>query len=236
VNRKMKRSLGVGTVLALLLAVAVLAAGVAPAFALTKYYEYESASATAVINLPNHQPEMELVCQHFESSSDHGPGNQMFLFLWSGTRFVPVAVLCTSPARFPLIPVFWAGYPVASNARLVDSWDLQICRIDKIVMVWWTIPIKGTITGNVPNTNTPWSTILGVSSFELPPGGLILKGYGDATTTTTILPLPSLWTISSVSTTYDAKGAFLCPSWHYFGSVFDTPTISTNVELTNTHP
>jgi hypothetical protein len=239
VNRKMKRSLGVGTVLAVLLAVAVLAAGVAPAFALTTYHEYTSAGATVVINPLDSLPKMELICQHFESSSDHGPGNQINFELISAKGFVPVAIFTTSPARATFAPTIWVGLPAASNVILVNSWDIQVFRIGKIVIVWWAVPIEGTITGDVPGTLIPWSAALGVSSFDLPPGSLILNGYGTATTSTTVAgPLPSGWTITSVSTVYNAHGTFLCPSWHYFGPVADTPTptISTDGELTITGP
>lgn len=233
----MKRSLNVGVILTLLLAVTVLAAGVAPVFASTTYHEYLSASGAAVIDLPNHQPKMELLCQHFESSSDHGPGNNLFFMLWTKNGFAPVGILTTSPERVAFLPVLWAGFPAASNLIFVNPCNLQVLRIDKIVMVCWSVPIKGTITGNVPGTPIPWSTALGVSSFELPPGSLILRGYGDATTSTTVIgPLPSGYTLTTVGTQYNAHGTFICPSWHYFGPVADTPTLSTHSVLTNVHP
>jgi len=238
VKNQMKRSLSIEVILALLLALTVSAASFAPACASTTYHEYLSAYAIAVINLPNH-PEMELICQHFESSSDHGPGNQIFVLLWTAKGFAPAAVLTTSPARASFAPTLWAGFPAASNVILVNQVDLQICRIGKTALVWWTVPIRGTITGDVPGTTVPWSTAFGVTSFELPPGSLILNGCGSVTTTTTVAgPEPSGWTLTTVATQYNAEGTFLCPSWHYLGPVADTPTpiIATSAELTITHP
>ncbi len=235
----MKRSLSVGATLAMLLAVAISAAGVAPALASTIDHEYLSTQAMVFINIPNHTPEMELVCQHFEPNSDHGPGNNLFLFLPTAKGYAPVAVLTTAPSRVSYIPTIWAGYPVANNVILVDNWDLQICRIGKTAVVYWTEPIKGTITGNVPGTNVPWSTAFGISSFELSPGSLILNGYGSSTTSTTILPVASGYTFEfDYTMLYNTHGTFLCPSWHYFGPIADTPTstLSANTNLIITHP
>jgi hypothetical protein len=233
----MKRSLGVGTVLAVFLAVIVSAACVAPAFALTTYHEYLGAAGTAVIDLPNHQPKMQLVFYNYEPNSAHGPGNHIVLYLSTTMGFAPVAILTTSPSRASFVQDLWVGFPVASNTVVVDWWDLQVCRLGKLIIAWWTVPIKGTITGNVPGTSIPWSAALGVSSFELPPGNLILNGYGGATTSTTVVgPLPSGYTSTTTATTYNAHGTFWCPSWHYFGPVADTPTVSTHTEFTLTHP
>jgi hypothetical protein len=235
---KMKRRLGVGTVLAIFLAIVVLAACVAPALATTTYNEYINAVGTVVINLPNHQPEMQLAGYHYEPSSNHGAGNHIQLWLSAGGKFVPVAILTTSSARAQFDKVFWAGFPMASNVKLVSLCDIQVFRIGKTVIISWEVPIKGTITGNIPGTTTPWSAAFGgVSTFEVPPGFLILNGYGDATTSTvSSSPLPSLYTVTQTATVYNAHGTFLCPSWHYLGSVADTSTMSTEAELTISHP
>jgi hypothetical protein len=237
----MKRQLSFGVILALFLAVAVLAAGVAPAFASTTNHEYISARGLIVINIPNH-PVIELICQHFDPNSDHGAANTLFLFMRTKTgSFVPTAVLSTTQERVAFQESLFAGYPMGDNAILVDKCDLQVCRIGKIVVAYWTVPIKGTITGNVPNTNIPWSTAIGASSFEIPPGGMILNGYGTATTSTTNAPLGNGYTIvSHFNMLYNAHATFICPSWHYFGPVEETttptPTVCTNTELVITGP
>jgi hypothetical protein len=220
-----------------MLAVTISSACVAPALALTTYHEYLNAVGTAVIDLPNSQPKMQLTCWHYEPNSDHGSGSHIVLSLWTAKGFVPVAILTNSPSRAQFVTTLWEGYPASSNVMLVDHCDIQVCRIGRIVLVYWTVPFEGTITGNVPKTTVPWSTAIGVSSFNLPPGGLILKGSGPSTTSTSVTgPLPSLYTVTTSTTTYEAQGTFLCPSWHYLGPVAPTPTIATNAEFTMTHP
>jgi hypothetical protein len=239
VKQKMKRNLSVGAILALVLVVAVLAAGVAPVFAASESHEYISARGSMVINIPNH-PVIQLVCQHFGPSSDHGAANTLFLFMKAANGlFVPTAVLSTTQERVTFQQQLFAGYPMGNNAILVDNCNLQIYRIGKTVLAYWTVPIKGTITGNVPHTSIPWSTALGASSFEIPPGGMILNGYGSPTTSTATLPLASGYTIvSHDNMAYTAHATFVSPAWHYFGPAADTPTptISTNTELVITGP
>jgi hypothetical protein len=236
----MKRILSVGAILALLLAVGISAASVAPAFALTTNHEYISARGTIVVNIPNH-PEIELVCQRFDATSDHGAANTLFLFMPTKNGFAPVAVLSTTQERVTFQQKLFAGYPMGDNAILVDKCDLQICKIGKTIVAYWTVPIKGTITGNVPGTAIPWSAAIGASSFEVPPGGMILTGYGASTTSQTTAPLASGYTIVSHSNVqYSAHATFICPSWHYFGPVAETttptPTVSTNTELVISGP
>ncbi len=236
----MNRSVNVWVILALLLAVAISAASVAPAFAVTTYHEYISTRGFIVVNIPNH-PEMELLCQHFDATSDHGAANTLFLFMLAPKTgaFVPTAVLSTTQERVTFQQQLFAGYPMGNNAILVDNCNLQICRIGKTVLAYWTVPIEGTITGNVPGTNVPWSTAIGATSFEVPPGCMILNGYGSATTSTVPSPLASGYTITSqFNMLYNAHATFTCPSWHYFGPAADTPTptLCTNTELIITHP
>jgi hypothetical protein len=234
-----KKSLSVGAILALLLAIAISAASIAPSLALTTNHEYISARGLIVINIPGH-PEMELVCQHFDSNSDHGAANTLFLFMLSPKgAFVPTAVLSTTQERVTFQQKLFAGYPMGNNAILVDKCDLQIYRIGKTVLAYWTVPIEGAITGNVPGTSIPWATALGASSFEVPPGGMVLNGYGTATTSTATAPLYSGYTImSNYNMLYSAHATFICPSWHYIGPAADTPapTVSTNTELVITGP
>jgi hypothetical protein len=236
-----KRVLSVGAILALLLAVGISAASIAPALASTTNHEYISTRGLIVVNIPNH-PEIELVCQHFDATSDHGAANALFLFMLSTKgQFVPTAVLSTSQQRVTFQQQLFAGYPMGNNAILVDKSDLQICRIGKTVVAYWTVPLKGTITGNVPGTSIPWSTAMGASSFEVPPGGMILNGYGSPTTSSTTAPLASGYTIvSNFNMLYNAHATFICPSWHFFGQVAETttptPTVCTNTELVITGP
>lgn len=241
----MKRSLSVGAIFALLLVVAISAAGVAPVLASSTFHEYISTRGLIYINIPNY-PQMEIYCQHFDATSDHGAANSLFVFMITKTgTYAPLAVLSTTPERVTFQQQLFAGYPMGNNAILVNNFNLQIYRIGKTVLAYWTVPIKGTITGNVPGVldgsgkPIPWSAAFGASSFEIPPAGMILSGYGSASTVTAISPLASGYTITShYNMQYNAHATFVCPEWRYFGLAADTPTptISTNTELIITGP
>jgi hypothetical protein len=117
---------------------------------------------------------------------------------------------------------------------------MQVCRIGKLVIVYWNSPIGGEITGKNPNGKT-WAEIFGISSFELPPGIIILEGYGEAETEppfTMNLHASYGWRATQSGTVYSAKGTIIVPQWHYCGSFADTPTpprLNTLCDLTFSH-
>jgi len=205
----MKRSLVLGTVLALFLAAIVSGACVAPAFAIT-YYDHVSAGGETVIDIAGH-PKMQILVFHFDGG-DHGVGDAMFLFLWletpTGYAYVPVAVMTDNPPGAAYAKDVCAGLPAEYYVQLVKRWQFQVFRICKIVLAYWTVPIV-----------TPFVTV--------PPACLLFKGYdGVLTDITTVMgPLPSGYTLTLVWTGFAAHATFVCPSWHYWGPVGDITTV-----------
>ena len=75
-------------------------------------------------------------------------------------------------------------------------------------------------------------------AVTIPPGCLILKGYGDVNTGTEIMgPFPSGWMINNEWTGYDSCATFICPAWHYCGPVGSSAecSIHTDQTMTATH-
>ena len=148
----MNRSINVWVILALLLVVAISAASVAPAFAVTTYHEYISTRGFIVVNIPNH-PEIELLCQHFDATSDHGAANTLFLFMLAPKQETYHGGFIHHSRASNIPTTTFCRLPMGNNAILVDNCNLQICRIGKTALAYWTVPIEGSITGNVPGTN-----------------------------------------------------------------------------------
>jgi hypothetical protein len=229
--------------MALLLAIAVSASSIAPAFAITEYHETASTLVRVYVEVPG-QPKIAIYASHYEPSSDHGSGDAIsvsfILPMPVGQMLIPVGALVDSSERVSPLQEVYVGFPVADNVKKVGRWAMQVCRIGKLVIAYWNSPIGGEITGKAPNGKT-WSEIFGISSFELPPGIMILKGYGEAETEspfTMALHASYGWRVTQSGTVYSAKGTIIIPQWHYCGSFADTPTpprLNTLCYLTFSH-
>jgi|WetSurMetagenome_2_1015567.scaffolds.fasta_scaffold39365_3 hypothetical protein len=210
------------------LILAIASSMVVPALASTPTNYYMNGGTTTVLEIPN-QPKMQVYAAHYEPRSDDGPGNSIRLDLWAAkaNAFMPVAIITTSPERADSLPLFFKGLLPETRTQLVSPWDVQIYRLGKNLVVSWLVPIKGTITGNGAS-GTPWSTTLGTSTYELPPGCIILKGYGEPITQTIHATGYPAVIIDMQSTSYSATGNIICPAWHYYGPVSTTSTVITS--------
>jgi hypothetical protein len=133
----------------------------------------------------------------------------------------------------------FSGNDARSTSGADGNYGMQVCRVGKLVIVYWNSSIGGEITG-VNNNGVPWSNVLG-ESIELPPGIIILEGYGEAETEspfTMNLHASYNWTVTQSGTLYSATGTIIVPQWHYCGSFADTPTpprLNTLCDLTYSH-
>ena len=236
----MKSKLALGTILALSLAFIVLATCVTPAFATTSY-DHSNVAGSTVINLADHQPPIQIDVHH-NDRGDHGVGDGIDLSLRAtmgplAGKWIYVAVMTDSLQGYEWAKVLHKKGASENNIMLVKPWEIQVCRIGKTAFAYWTKPLTASITGNSP-VGTPWATILGASSVTLPPGCLLFQGYGDAETGTGgPFTMPSGVTWSYSYTSFDAHATFLCPSWHYCGTVGNPSTpskIRTEATLTYT--
>jgi hypothetical protein len=211
----MKRRLILGTVLAMSLAFIVSVACVAPAFAGMTYYDHMNVGVKTVIDIACHQPRFLIIVGHFDGG-DHGVGDWLDIEMWTHVVIPPivdewmwtsVAIVTDSPSIADFQKnVLWAGLPTANNVRLVKSCELQVCKMGKTVLAYWTVPIVS-------------------PAVTLPPGCLLFKGYGCAHPEQLVFPLPTGVTLTiDMAKVFAAHATFVCPAWKYCGPVGDEGT------------
>jgi hypothetical protein len=220
-----------GIVLTLSLAFIVLATGSVPAFASPTTYinHFNAAVWSSVIEVPG-QPKIGLVCFHFDKGYV-GRGDAIVINFWVGPPYfwMTVAGYSDSPSDVALEKMV---SPSGAAIYLVKPWQIQVCRLGKIVMAYWTVPLVAPATALTP-------------AVTIPPGSLVLKGYGDVFHMT-LGPLPTGvpgWSVTYEGQNYAAHETLFCPGWHYFGPVATepplgagTPSISVEGTQTFSHP
>ena len=202
-----------GVVLALSLAFIVFSACFAPAFASVTYYDHVSAVGSAVIDIGRHQPRFQIYAAHLDRGA-HAVADYLEVDLWTdiglpiGPVWLPFAIVTNGPSLFAFNKNFiYVGLDTANVVQLVKNCELLVYRIGKIVIVYWTVPLV-----------TPAITV--------PPGGLVLNGYGSAQTAQLAIPLPNGVTLTiDDKAEYAAHATFVCPAWKFCGSVGDQNTM-----------
>ena len=215
-----KRSRLLRPTLTVFLTVAFLATYVAPTFALS-YTEHASVvGKTGIFNLPGgyyDEPTLgmipipvEITVAHYDGG-DHGVRDNLMIFFIrpSGYR-VHVAWYSDTEAGSELNAAIMYNYvakkPMPTLIETLEPHQLQICKIGKTVIAWWTAPLE------VPSQS--WSASpVPTPPITIPPGCLILRGQGTPTSQDTPYPpgpgnYKSTWTES-----YDAYGFLMCPKW-----------------------
>jgi sugar-specific transcriptional regulator TrmB len=165
--------------------------------------------AMAVIHLPDHfnLPKIMLQATHVESWSSLGGGCHLIVFSWletpTGYAFVPVTVLRTegSPMIQAYFEMFFAGTPAAQNIQLVKNEELTVRVHGNTLFAGWTVPIK-----------------LFPTQHTLPPGCLLVEGYGDVITSGSTVVFPSGVKAEMEGNCFDALVTFMQPSYKYSGS------------------
>jgi hypothetical protein len=139
----------------------------------------------------------------------HGRGERFQIMVHTGQFsgglpvFKNVAAYEDNPTRSD-----FSKYQVAIgiSENLVEPGQIQVIRVGKssTVMVHWNIPLVCPAT-----STTPLVTI--------PPGKLVVEGYGDPVsyTTPTTQIGPNSWSYSVVGSYFRANATFFCESWDY---------------------
>jgi hypothetical protein len=208
----MNKRLFLGTILTLFLAVIVSTANVFPVLASVTYYDHANGGGRTIIDIADHQPRFQIYVAHYDGG-DNGVGDYLEVDLW---QYVPqlgkfvwkvVAIVTDSPSIAAFNKDFvYAGLPgVPVTVLLVKHCQLQVYRIGRFVFAYWTEPIA-----------TPGIT--------LPPGCLLLRGYGDAQTVHQVFSLPNGVTITVDAETLKAHATLVCPEWKHCGPVGDEGT------------
>jgi hypothetical protein len=177
-----------GIVLALSVAFILLTTDIASASATTYTYDFNAAAWNPAIMVPGH-PSIGIKCFHYLGFGD---------VIVVSVENVPLASYTDNPSYFAVVKQVM---PSQAVINLVKPWQIQVCRIGKVVIACWTVP-------------------LGTSAVTIPPGCLVLEGYGDAFQFV-LGPLPTGtgWFQKWEAQNYQAHETFICPGWHYCGPV-----------------
>jgi hypothetical protein len=198
-------------ILTLSLAFIVTIACYSPVLAQVAYHEHASALASTIVDIAAHQPAIKIAVAHFDGG-DHGVGDFLEIDTLQnipghGTVWATVAVMTDSPSIAVLNRDFiYAGITdVAKNVFLVKDCELEVCRIGKTIVAYWTVPVA-------------------TSAVTLPPGLLVVRGYGSTLNSQLVFHLPNGVTITVDKAGSAGNAAFACPTWKYYGSVGDQST------------
>jgi hypothetical protein len=218
-------------VVILALALLMMSSSFASAFAdATTKIEHANAGGNGVIDVPGHTN--VLIQASHDNWGDYfsGSADRIMVFVSGGASgigvpFKYVAAYEDNPERIAF------SFEVGGGAIQLKRYQLEIFRIGKTVFVCWTVPLEIPATG--PNVFGNYPT----PAVTIPPGCLVLQGYGDVKSATLSQSYPT-WSYVSVSQYYDAKASFICPRWHYCGPVgtwFPLTRALKDVTVTWTH-
>jgi HTH-type transcriptional regulator, sugar sensing transcriptional regulator len=155
----------------------------------------------AVIHPPSHLnlPDMLVYCVHTEKHSTFGTQDFMHIMVrrdtLSGFEFVPSVFVYDNPTATEYWEKYFAGVPSGSNLQVVKEKELQVQLHGNILFVVWSVSI-----------------MLVPQLFTLPPGCIMLEGYGNLRTETHTLNLASGYKMISEYNGFDAFVTFLHPT------------------------
>ena len=117
-----------------------------------------------------------------------------------GKLFVPVAGVLDNPEGVERWKIFFAGTPAGENIHLLKKDELQIQFFGNTMFAGWTVPIP-----------------LLPPQYILPPGGLLIEGYGKAKTPIQEQTMPSGARDITEACGWDAFVTFFHPASKYAG-------------------
>jgi hypothetical protein len=174
----MKRSVVIGTVLVLSLAVTIAVAAVAPALAGTKPITIYGKGGTVVLQLPegisSHPTTLKISVGNFDKRSTYGAYDTLFVSLWipEYTDFMTVACIETNVVHSNLLSKqFFANSfvwspPLFPNDFQVADNELEVLRHGSTITATLTNSIDISLPFNLlPAPFTAWGDL----SFTLPP-------------------------------------------------------------------
>ena len=206
----MKRSVVLGTILALSLAVIVAVAAVAPTFAnscptdpatVTIYGPSGTVNLQLPSGVPSHPTTLQIAIGESSSRSTFGAADTMIISLWvpQANRFVPVASISDKPnpdsgAFFKMVfnntPIWMP--PLMQNCFNVTDEELEVRMHGDVLTANLTKALYISLPFNVmPQPYSSWGNL----SFTLPPMALMFRGIDEPfrdEKTYSFLPKPPL--------------------------------------------
>jgi hypothetical protein len=201
---------------AALFAVAMLVVGTSSALAEIVKTDSEFGGGTSVVDVAGHTRVRFTVFGNMRGDYYSGRADRIHLAVDTGTinpsTGLPVWKNVAGYEDNAVRSAFSVSLGLGTTENVVKTWQIGVMKIDKTIIVYWTIPLVCPATG-APNP-TP--------EVVVPPGLLVLAGSGDLIYVPATTPVPfgtTGWKVAFEFNYYNAEATFLCPGWHYCGPV-----------------
>jgi hypothetical protein len=213
-------------IVALILLVSIfLGSCISLTFALTEFYEHISVMGITVIDIPGVTPEngIQFTFHHFDRTSDHGVRDNIRIQMWtympaSGTyQYFPVAFYTDTSEGIDFYETIVQTVPIQQLKR----WQLNVFRFRNTAIGCWTVPLEIPETTYFEDTPNEFTT----PALTIPPGCLIIKGYGEPIFETRTATFGKGFTAELEIESYEANGCFICPKWRFWGSTTGYTTV-----------
>ena len=163
-----------------------------------------ASSGWAIVHPPAHfnLPEVMFHVDHIEKQSSLGEGDALEVYLWSktpkGHGFVTMGGIGDNP-RGVVFRKAAIGESAADNYNLVKKNELQVRVYGNTLFAGWTVPICLS------------------TKYVLPPGCIMIEGYGNVKTKAFTAILPSGLKYEAEQNWFDAFVTFMHPKSKYSG-------------------
>ena len=204
--------------LAIFLAGVITASNFSPVSAAVTLTDHVNAYGSTVINVDGH-PLIVFDGYHIDSGP-LGSGDVFRIWYYTGLpapyAYFPVAILTDMSQRISLFNELYV--PFATSVQLVDSSAMEVSRqgMSKTMMVVWKTALE------VPEERWGQTGAIVTPAMTIPPGRIIFRGHGDATTgsSNSVPSYPGqVWSQTTTWTGYYGDATFVCPTWDFGGPV-----------------
>jgi hypothetical protein len=182
-------------------------------------YQY-GGSGSAVIHPPSslNLPDTLLSFTHYNKKSSSEPEDSFYVSLLldtpKGKLYVPVVCVLDNPEGVERRKIFFAGTPAGENIHLLKKDEIEIQFFGNTMFAGWTVPIQ-----------------LFPPPYVLPPGGVLIEGYGKVKTNILEQPMPSGARVVTEACGQDAFVTFFHTASKYAGPGTDGIVTSNMIQI-----
>jgi sugar-specific transcriptional regulator TrmB len=160
--------------------------------------------ALGIIHLPDqfNLPDMLIQAFRHEKQSSFGAGETIIVYLWletpQGYAYVPVAIVEDNPKGRHAWLVMMKGTPAERNIHTLKKDQIQVQVHGNTLFAGWTVPIP-----------------LFPEKYVLPPGCMLVEGYGEPRTAGCTLMFPNGMKSEIEEISFNAFVTFIHPATKY---------------------
>ncbi len=160
--------------------------------------------AFGIIHLPDrfNLPDMLIQAWRHDKQSSFGEGETIIVYLWletpQGYAYVPVAIAEYNPNGRTAWLLIMKGTPAEKNIHTLKKDQIQVQVHGNTLFAGWTVPIP-----------------LFPEKYVLPPGCMVVEGYGEPRTAGFTLLFPTGMKCEIEDISFDAFVTFIHPSTKY---------------------